>query len=148
MKRVGLWLTHFNKAEMKVHHVFLLRNTETWRRPIESPSTIFFHYNITQSFENRFSIPLKVFRYYIILSYLCLSYLKADFWKPPSNVQFQGFIHKIKHASPWRISTSQSYQSLGNFYKPRDTFSGDQHKAEWWMPRNYCIDINQQQHQQ
>lgn len=57
---------------MNVWHVFLLRNTETWRRFIESSSSIFFHYNITQSFENRFTILLKVFKYCIILSYLYL----------------------------------------------------------------------------
>lgn len=127
MKRISLWLTDFNKAKMKVWYAFLLRNTETWRRAIELSSTIFSHYkyNITQSFENKFTNLLEVFRYYVILSYPCFSYLKAVCWKPPSNVQFQYIIHKMLRVSPDPPVTkvvNWNYQSLGYFYKPRDTF--------------------------
>lgn len=124
MKRVSLWLIHSNKAEMKVWPAFLLRNTETWRRLMESSSTIFSHYkyNIAQSFENRFTIFLKVFRYYVILFYPCFFYMKADCWKPPSNIQFQCIIHKMLHISPWPTSTSQVTKALVTFANPEILF--------------------------
>lgn len=139
IKRVSLWLTHFNKTEMKV--ACLLRSTETWITLVESSmSTIFSHYKyiITQSFENRFVILLKMFRYDAILSYPCCSYLKADCWKPPSNVQFQYIIHKMLHVSPWPTSTSQSYQSLGHFYKPEILF--------WRSAKSWVMDATELLH--